>query len=105
VDESKTWYMCVATGQAGMARSGWHLAERNAASEAMAIAELCEEMGDCMTIEFSGDDPPKLGLTYATEPEMCEDIMADLRDDDVDDSEDDFDDNFEPGEWGLYGYS
>ena len=78
MDESKTWYMCVATGQAGMARSGWHLVERNAAGEAMSIAETCEEMGDCMTIEFKGDHPPELGITYATDPELCEEVLVDL---------------------------
>lgn len=82
MSSSKIWYMCVATGQCGMARSGWHLVERNAASEAMSIAETCEEVGDCMTIEFRGDNPPELSLTYATDPGLCEDILADLEEDD-----------------------
>lgn len=70
------WYMCVATGEDGMARSYWHESEREATREATEFAGTTEEMGDCMTIEFTGDEPPRLGITYATDPEMVEGILC-----------------------------
>ena len=77
---SKTWYMCVATGDSGMARSQWWEVEEDAIREATDIADTTEEMGDCMTIEFTGDIPPHLGITYATDPEMVEQILAERQD-------------------------